>query len=155
MNGLKLVNQNMPFIPEVLVRERIKTDGFRYSLATGNWGDQKKAHQVSCVTGVEPADIRFHLFIIASQQLSYWSRSQCKQSSLIAVGIDVDIDIYSIFISLLSTTNLTSVCPAVPPDGASVGLVKNLVFMAYIFFGSHFLPSSSSWQPFIQTGQVR
>ena len=30
---------------ELAIRTQTITDGLRYSLATGNWGDQKKAHQ--------------------------------------------------------------------------------------------------------------
>ena len=29
---------------ELALKTRIITDGLKYSLATGNWGDQKKAH---------------------------------------------------------------------------------------------------------------
>ena len=30
---------------ELAIRTKTITDGLKYSLATGNWGDQKKAHQ--------------------------------------------------------------------------------------------------------------
>ncbi len=30
---------------ELAIKTRTITDGLKYSLATGNWGDQKKAHQ--------------------------------------------------------------------------------------------------------------
>ena len=30
---------------ELAIKTRIISDGLKYSLATGNWGDQKKAHQ--------------------------------------------------------------------------------------------------------------
>lgn len=30
---------------ELAIKTKTITDGLRYSLATGNWGDQKKAHQ--------------------------------------------------------------------------------------------------------------
>ena len=33
------------FNMELAIKTRIITDGLKYSLATGNWGDQKKAHQ--------------------------------------------------------------------------------------------------------------
>ena len=32
------------FSVELAIKTRIITDGLKYSLATGNWGDQKKAH---------------------------------------------------------------------------------------------------------------
>ena len=30
---------------ELAIKTRMITDGLNYSLATGNWGDQRKAHQ--------------------------------------------------------------------------------------------------------------
>lgn len=41
----KFIDRGKDFNVELAVRTRIITDGLRYSLATGNWGDQKKAHQ--------------------------------------------------------------------------------------------------------------
>lgn len=32
------------FNVELAIKTRTITDGLKYSLATGNWGDQKKAH---------------------------------------------------------------------------------------------------------------
>ncbi|CAF4959989.1 unnamed protein product, partial [Rotaria magnacalcarata] len=42
--GQKAVNRSRD-VGEWVVRSDIITQGLKYSLATGNWGDQKKAHQ--------------------------------------------------------------------------------------------------------------
>lgn len=40
----KFIDQGKDFNLELAIRTRTITDGLKYSLATGNWGDQKKAH---------------------------------------------------------------------------------------------------------------
>lgn len=58
----KFIDRGKDFNLELAIKTRIITDGLKYSLATGNWGDQKKAHQaragVSQVKGTERASIR-------------------------------------------------------------------------------------------------
>lgn len=39
------LDKGQTFNVEVSIKPLIITDGLKYSLATGNWGDQKKAHQ--------------------------------------------------------------------------------------------------------------
>ena len=41
----KFIDKGKDFSLELAIKTRIITDGLRYSLATGNWGDSKKAHQ--------------------------------------------------------------------------------------------------------------
>ena len=41
----KFIDRGKDFNLELAIKARIITDGLKYSLATGNWGDQKKAHQ--------------------------------------------------------------------------------------------------------------
>ena len=41
----KFIDRGKDFNLELSIKTRIITDGLKYSLATGNWGDQKKAHQ--------------------------------------------------------------------------------------------------------------
>ena len=41
----KFIDKGKDFNLELAVKTRIISDGLKYSLATGNWGDQKKAHQ--------------------------------------------------------------------------------------------------------------
>lgn len=40
----KFIDKGKDFNLELAIKTRIITDGLKYSLATGNWGDQKKAH---------------------------------------------------------------------------------------------------------------
>ena len=39
------VGVHQDFNLELAIKTKTITDGLKYSLATGNWGDQKKAHQ--------------------------------------------------------------------------------------------------------------
>ena len=45
MYAQKYIDRGKDFNLELAIKTRIVTDGLKYSLATGNWGDQKKAHQ--------------------------------------------------------------------------------------------------------------
>ena len=45
MYAQKFIDKGKDFNLELAIKTRIITDGLKYSLATGNWGDQKKAHQ--------------------------------------------------------------------------------------------------------------
>lgn len=44
MYAQKFIDRGKDFNLELAIKTKIITDGLRYSLATGNWGDQKKAH---------------------------------------------------------------------------------------------------------------
>ena len=41
----KFIDKGKDFKIDLAIKTKTITDGLRYSLATGNWGDQKKAHQ--------------------------------------------------------------------------------------------------------------
>jgi len=41
----KFIDRGKDFNLELAIKTRIITDGLKYSLATGNWGDQKKPNQ--------------------------------------------------------------------------------------------------------------
>ena len=45
MYAQKFIDKGKDFNLELAIKTRIITDGLKYSLATGNWGDQKKASQ--------------------------------------------------------------------------------------------------------------
>lgn len=45
MYAQKFIDQGKDFNLDLAIKTKTITDGLRYSLATGNWGDQKKAHQ--------------------------------------------------------------------------------------------------------------
>jgi DNA-directed RNA polymerase II subunit RPB2 len=47
MYAQKFIDKGKDFNLELAIKTRTISDGLRYSLATGNWGDQKKAHQVT------------------------------------------------------------------------------------------------------------
>ena len=50
MIAQKDIDKGKDFLLETCIRQKIITDGLKYSLATGNWGDQKKAS--ACRPGV-------------------------------------------------------------------------------------------------------
>ena len=41
----KFIDRGKDFNLELAIKTRKITDGIKYSMATGNWGDQKKANQ--------------------------------------------------------------------------------------------------------------
>lgn len=45
MYAQKFIDRGKDFNLDLAIKTKMITDGLRYSLATGNWGDQKKAHQ--------------------------------------------------------------------------------------------------------------
>lgn len=45
MHAQKLLDKGQEYGLDAAVKPKLITDGLKYSLATGNWGDQKKAHQ--------------------------------------------------------------------------------------------------------------
>ena len=45
MYAQKFIDKGKDFNLELAIKTKIITDGLKYSLATGNWGDQKKASQ--------------------------------------------------------------------------------------------------------------
>ena len=55
----KFIDRGKDFNLELAIKTRIITDGLKYSLATGNWGDQKKAHQARA--GVSQVSERVNL----------------------------------------------------------------------------------------------
>ena len=46
MYAQKFIDKGKDFNLELAIKPKTISDGLKYSLATGNWGDQKKAHQV-------------------------------------------------------------------------------------------------------------
>merc|ERR1719370_627058 len=105
---------------ELAIKTRIISDGLRYSLATGNWGDQKKAHQARA--GV-------------SQVLNRLTFASCL-SHLRRVNSPIGRDGKLAKPRQLHNTLWGMICPAETPEGQAVGLVKNLALMAYISVGN-------------------
>uniref|UniRef100_A0A914VVN6 DNA-directed RNA polymerase subunit beta n=1 Tax=Plectus sambesii TaxID=2011161 RepID=A0A914VVN6_9BILA len=120
LTAQKYINKNGDFNLEVCVKMSTITRGLSYSLATGNWGDQKKAHQSRA--GVSQVLNR----LTYTATLSHLRRcnSPIGREGKLARPRQ------------LHNTQWGMVCPAETPEGQAVGLVKNLALMAYISVGS-------------------
>ncbi|KAF2668522.1 DNA-directed RNA polymerase II subunit RPB2 [Microthyrium microscopicum] len=92
------------------------TSGLKYSLATGNWGDQKKA--ASARAGVSQVLNRFTF----ASTLSHLRRTNTP------IGRDGKLAKPR----QLHNTHWGLVCPAETPEGQACGLVKNLSLMCYV-----------------------
>jgi DNA-directed RNA polymerase II subunit RPB2 len=114
------LDKGQAFNVEVSVKPLIITDGLKYSLATGNWGDQKKAHQARA--GVSQVLNR----LTFASTLSHLRR----------VNSPIGRDGKLAKPRQLHNTHWGMICPAETPEGHAVGLVKNLALMAYISVGS-------------------
>ncbi|KAF2401742.1 DNA-directed RNA polymerase II subunit RPB2 [Trichodelitschia bisporula] len=102
------------------VRGQTITNGLKYSLATGNWGEQKKA--ASSKAGVSQVLNRYTF----ASTLSHLRRTNTP------VGRDGKIAKPR----QLHNTHWGLVCPAETPEGQACGLVKNLSLMCYVTVGS-------------------
>lgn len=120
MYAQKFIDRGKDFNLELAIKTKIITDGLRYSLATGNWGDQKKAHLARA--GVSQVLNR----LTFASTLSHLRR----------VNSPIGRDGKLAKPRQLHNTLWGMLCPAETPEGAAVGLVKNLALMAYISVGS-------------------
>ncbi|VBB31394.1 unnamed protein product [Acanthocheilonema viteae] len=120
LTAQKYINKNGDFMLDLCVKTPLITRGLAYSLATGNWGDQKKAHQSRA--GVSQVLNR----LTYTATLSHLRRcnSPIGREGKLAKPRQ------------LHNTQWGMVCPAETPEGQAVGLVKNLALMAYISVGS-------------------
>lgn len=116
----KCVETNKDFNLTLAVKSNIITNGLKYSLATGNWGDQKKA--MSTRAGVSQVLNRYTF----SSTLSHLRRTNTP------IGRDGKIARPR----QLHNTHWGLVCPAETPEGQACGLVKNLSLMSGISVGS-------------------
>lgn len=107
------------------------TDGLKYSLATGNWGDRKNASKA----GVSQVLNR----LTYASSLSHLRRCNAplaKEGKLAKPR-------------MLHSTHWGMICPAETPEGHAVGLVKNLALMAYVSVGAPTAPlleALEEWQ---------
>ncbi|XP_069482212.1 DNA-directed RNA polymerase II subunit RPB2 isoform X1 [Ambystoma mexicanum] len=120
MYAQKFIDRGKDFNLELAIKTRIISDGLKYALATGNWGDQKKAHQARA--GVSQVLNR----LTFASTLSHLRRLNSP------IGRDGKLAKPR----QLHNTLWGMVCPAETPEGHAVGLVKNLALMAYISVGS-------------------
>lgn len=105
---------------ESVIKPGILTNGLKYSLATGNWSEQKKAAQGKA--GVSQVLNRYTY----ASTLSHLRRTNTP------LGRDGKIAKPR----QLHNTHWGLVCPAETPEGQACGLVKNLALMCYVTVGS-------------------
>ena len=116
----KCVESNREFNLTLGVKSTTLTNGLRYSLATGNWGEQKKA--ASSKAGVSQVLNRYTF----ASTLSHLRRTNTP------IGRDGKIAKPR----QLHNTHWGLVCPAETPEGQACGLVKNLALMCCVTVGS-------------------
>jgi DNA-directed RNA polymerase II subunit RPB2 len=116
----KCVETGREFNMLLAVKGNTITNGLKYSLATGNWGDQKKA--ASAKAGVSQVLNRYTF----ASTLSHLRRTNTP------VGRDGKIAKPR----QLHNTHWGLVCPAETPEGQACGLVKNLSLMCYVSVGT-------------------
>lgn len=120
----KCVENNQDFNVQMAVKGTIISNGLKYSLATGNWGDQKKA--ASSKAGVSQVLNRYTY----ASTLSHLRRTNTP------VGRDGKLAKPR----QLHNSHWGLVCPAETPEGQACGLVKNLSLMCYVSVGSESTP---------------
>jgi DNA-directed RNA polymerase II subunit RPB2 len=120
----RCVENNQDFNVQIAVKQTIITNGLKYSLATGNWGDQKKA--ASAKAGVSQVLNRYTY----ASTLSHLRRTNTP------VGRDGKLAKPR----QLHNSHWGLVCPAETPEGQACGLVKNLSLMCYVSVGSDASP---------------
>lgn len=114
------VDKRKEFNLVLAFKTNIISDGLRYSLATGNWGDAKKAHESRA--GVSQVLNR----LTFASTLSHLRRlnSPIGREGKLAKPRQ------------LHNTQWGFMCPAETPEGQACGLVKNLSLMSYVSVGS-------------------
>lgn len=120
----RCVENSQEFNIQMAVKASIITNGLKYSLATGNWGDQKKA--ASAKAGVSQVLNRYTY----ASTLSHLRRTNTP------VGRDGKLAKPR----QLHNSHWGLVCPAETPEGQACGLVKNLSLMCYVSVGSDASP---------------
>ncbi|KAF2090959.1 DNA-directed RNA polymerase II polypeptide [Saccharata proteae CBS 121410] len=120
----KCIEMGKAFSLDASVKQGILTNGLRYSLSTGNWGDQKKA--ATSKAGVSQVLNRYTY----ASTLSHLRRTNTP------IGRDGKIAKPR----QLHNTHWGLVCPAETPEGQACGLVKNLSLMCNVSVGSDVTP---------------
>ncbi|KAK0554784.1 DNA-dependent RNA polymerase II [Tilletia horrida] len=120
----RCVEESKDFHLSAAIKSATITNGLKYSLATGNWGDQKKAMQSKA--GVSQVLNRYTF----ASTLSHLRRCNTP------IGRDGKIAKPR----QLHNSHWGMVCPAETPEGQACGLVKNLSLMANISVGSASAP---------------
>lgn len=115
----KKVDAGKPYEMRLCINQDTISRGLHYALATGNWGDQKKAGSVK--TGV-------------AQKLDRLTFSS-MMSHLRRLNTGIGKEGKAAKPRQLHNTQWGMVCPAEVPEGQACGLVKNLALMAYVTVG--------------------
>jgi DNA-directed RNA polymerase II subunit RPB2 len=116
----RCIDSNKHFQLALGIKSSTLTNALKYSLATGNWGDQKKA--MSSTAGVSQVLNRYTF----ASTLSHLRRTNTP------IGRDGKLAKPR----QLHNTHWGLVCPAETPEGQACGLVKNLALMCYISVGT-------------------
>lgn len=114
----KCLNEGKDFNLTLAIKSKTISDGLKYSLATGNWGDRKNAARA----GVSQVLNRL-TFASALSHLRRCNAPLAKEGKLAKPR-------------MLHCTHWGMICPAETPEGHAVGLVKNLALMAYVSVGA-------------------
>ena len=120
----KKTDHGQEFNLSLAVKSGIISNGLKYSLATGNWGDQKKFMSVRA--GVSQVLNRY-TFASTLSHLRRLNTPIARDGKLARPR-------------QLHNTHWGMVCPAETPEGQACGLVKNLSLMSYITVGSSSRP---------------
>jgi DNA-directed RNA polymerase II subunit RPB2 len=116
----RCIETNKNFSLALGIKSAIITNALKYSLATGNWGEQKKA--MSSTAGVSQVLNRYTF----ASTLSHLRRTNTP------IGRDGKLAKPR----QLHNTHWGLVCPAETPEGQACGLVKNLSLMCYVSVGT-------------------
>src|SRR6266576_2955517 len=114
------VETHKEFNLALAIKHNTITNGLKYSLATGNWGDQKKS--MSSKAGVSQVLNRYTY----ASTLSHLRRCNTPLGREGKIAKPRQ----------LHNTHWGLVCPAETPEGQACGLVKNLALMAYVSVGT-------------------
>lgn len=120
----KCIDTNREFNLTLAVKSSTITSGLKYAIATGNWGEQKKA--MSARAGV-------------SQVLNRYTYTS-SLSHLRRVNTPIGREGKLAKPRQLHNSHWGMVCPAETPEGQACGLVKNLALMSHITVGSSSQP---------------
>ena len=115
----KMSNASATVDMDTLLNRQIITNGLRYALATGNWGLQSKGKPSK--TGV-------------SQQLNRLTFA-ASLSHLRRLATPIDSSIKDPRPRQLHNTQWGFMCPAETPEGAQVGIIKNIALMTSVSTG--------------------
>lgn len=114
------IERNRQFNLNMAINSNTITNGLRYALATGNWGDQKKFMETR--SGVSQVLNRY-TFASTLSHLRRLNTPIGREGKLAKPR-------------QLHNTHWGMVCPAETPEGQACGLVKNLALMSVVSVGS-------------------